>query len=415
NMADKDREEILDWLSPLNFWPTQQEVLKRRKEGTSVWIVNDPMFLRWTAGETKRLWCTGIPGAGKTVIASFIADYLQKVVPDSTDAVALVMFDYRRPETHVMEDLITSITRQLLVQHATLPNALTRLYSRHKMMKTRPSRAETVAALHDAAALFKSIHLVVDALDEYSEATQALLVPALAGLKNLRTLVTSRWIPAISNIWNYDERMEIRAHDADVERFIVSEIAEKPRLLTQVKRSSDLQNDIVDSIVKSARGMFLLARFHMDYISTKNNPRAIRQALKLLTNTLDKTYCSAMDRIWSQITDDRVLAEKALFWVAFSKRPMSIREMQHAVTIMEHDPDQKVDDLDFTRTEIHEDELPDVDTILSVCAGLVMLEPASMNSPYCYWVPSASDLVLRLSTTRLTSTFSHPATKSFQP
>ncbi|KAK3337688.1 hypothetical protein B0T19DRAFT_413296 [Cercophora scortea] len=107
-----------------------------------------------------------------------------------------------------------------------------------------------------------------------------------------------------------------------------------------------------------------------------------------------------MDRIRAQVADDRVLAKKALFWVAFSKRPMSFWEKQHAVTIMERDPNhmQEADDLDFTRTEVDEDELPDVDTILSVCAGLIRLEPVSVNSPYCYWITgdsSSASLVLR--------------------
>lgn len=37
-------QEIADWLSPLNFFATQNDVYARRQEGTGQWLLESPLF-----------------------------------------------------------------------------------------------------------------------------------------------------------------------------------------------------------------------------------------------------------------------------------------------------------------------------------------------------------------------------------
>ena len=56
----KERRAVTDWLSPLNFMATQNEVLGRRQEGTGQWLLDSEKFKNWVNGTEKVLWCPGI-------------------------------------------------------------------------------------------------------------------------------------------------------------------------------------------------------------------------------------------------------------------------------------------------------------------------------------------------------------------
>ncbi|KAF7305257.1 ANK-REP-REGION domain-containing protein [Mycena chlorophos] len=61
--------KIMDFVSPINFLQRQQEIYKLRQKGTGNWFLEDFRFLEWKASSARLLWCSGIPGAGKTVLA----------------------------------------------------------------------------------------------------------------------------------------------------------------------------------------------------------------------------------------------------------------------------------------------------------------------------------------------------------
>lgn len=63
---------IMEWLSPLDFAPRQNEVLSRLHPGTVEWLTTSPEFQQWSTEDDPEplhriLWATGPPGAGKTV------------------------------------------------------------------------------------------------------------------------------------------------------------------------------------------------------------------------------------------------------------------------------------------------------------------------------------------------------------
>lgn len=100
----------------------------------------------------------------------------------------------------------------------------------------------------------------------------------------------------------------------------------------------------------------------MDSLVNKNNRRAIDTALKQLPREIDDTYREALKRIQEQNQDDRELANKVLMWITFAFTPLSILELQHALAVEDGSP------------ETHLDALPDEEIIISVCAGLVIID-----------------------------------------
>jgi hypothetical protein len=109
---------------------------------------------------------------------------------------------------------------------------------------------------------------------------------------------------------------------------------------------------------------FLLAKLHIEYLSTKNTVKAVREALQNLPKDLTLVYDEIMQRIDHQNDEDRQLAHSTLTWVANAKRLLSVNELREALAIETGD------------TSLDSDNLLDIDIILSVCAGLVIVDNA---------------------------------------
>jgi hypothetical protein len=109
----------------------------------------------------------------------------------------------------------------------------------------------------------------------------------------------------------------------------------------------------------------LLAKLHIESLAAKHTVRAVREALKHLPKNLWDTYAEAMQRIDRQSKEDRDLAMLTLTWVVNTKRPLSVTELREALAI---EPES---------TSLDIESLLDIDIILSVCAGLIIVDETS--------------------------------------
>ena len=109
-------------------------------------------------------------------------------------------------------------------------------------------------------------------------------------------------------------------------------------------------------------GGFLLARLHMDSLVGKLNARAVRTALENLPEGMDDTYDEAMERVERQDDIRKQLAKRVLSWITYAIRPLSVKELQHALAVV---PDT---------TNLDPDDITDDEILTSVCAGLVVID-----------------------------------------
>lgn len=82
-------------------------------------------------------------------------------------------------------------------------------------------------------------------------------------------------------------------------------------------------------------------------------------------DALEKAYGDAIKRIDGQLADDRSLAKSTICWISYAQRPLTTQELRHALAIK---PGDKA---------LDEDNLYDLENIISVCAGLVMIDEQS--------------------------------------
>jgi Cdc6-like AAA superfamily ATPase len=71
-----DGDKILNWLTRTDYGPQQSDFLRKRHEGTGAWLLYTTEFNTWLNQRNKTLFCSGIPGAGKTILTSIVVDHV---------------------------------------------------------------------------------------------------------------------------------------------------------------------------------------------------------------------------------------------------------------------------------------------------------------------------------------------------
>jgi len=76
----------------------------------------------------------------------------------------------------------------------------------------------------------------------------------------------------------------------------------------------------------------------------------------------DQAYNEAMKRITGQDPDTKELAEQVLSWITCAKRPLTPLELRHALAV------------EVGKSKLDEENLPEMEDMVSVCAGLVTVD-----------------------------------------
>ncbi|KAJ7145178.1 hypothetical protein C8R43DRAFT_1070316 [Mycena crocata] len=357
-VPDEDRGLILDWISPINDFAKHLDLLCARQAGTGDWLLRTTTFDSWLDGSGKALWLSGIPGAGKTVLASMIIEHLSNIQQPTRIGLAWVYFDYKEESTQTPHAIFLSITRQLADSSPELYNHFRSVD--HQNPHSRPSPDDL---LSDDILMrgFEQAFVVVDALDECAEANRDIFLEMMARLQasGANILITSRehvYDHITTSALNDVERVDIRADPEDLAKYVAGCMQKQTRLANIV--SPSLRQDIVTTITDSCEGMFLMARLQIESLRkhTTAASESIRTALQILPTTIHGIYDEAIHRIE---TNDR--SEDALSVVScliHARRPLKVEEVQHFLAI---------------RPGV-EDHITDRDALISMCAGLVIVD-----------------------------------------
>lgn len=248
---------MLDWLSPIDHLTQHREILQKHCEGTGAAFLGSNKVQGWINGEKQTLICTGIPGAGKSVLASCIIDRLhQTFLLDEAIGIAYVYCDFRQRYEQSIRDVLGSLVKQLALRRRVLPNVIDILSHIHTTTGRVPI-VDLSRALKTVTESFSRVFIVIDALDELQlfDGTHAKIVSDTMQLQSqnkLNFLVTSRPIPNIVGLFGHAPSIEIKADPRDVEKYINGQM----KLLSPfVLRHKQLQEEIRDRVTASTNGM----------------------------------------------------------------------------------------------------------------------------------------------------------------
>ncbi|KAJ5604952.1 hypothetical protein N7510_010106 [Penicillium lagena] len=289
---------------------------------------------------------------------SIVVNELQSMAQhDDTVQVAFFYCNYREKTT--IEDIFASFLKQL-VRPLPLPSRLKSLYEMHKKSESNLSLEEILELLRLVISDLSKVYFVIDALDEshLPLRQQHLMVAKLSEFQVEHTvglLATSRDNPDIVDIFETCPILRIQAQNTDLKSLLDNSLQNLPRC---VQGDPKLQDEILTAIIDAADGILQLRSIEED----KMSPNEVRIQLRSLPRGLDTAYKNTLDRIRSQSPGNVSKANEVLSWIVCASRPLRPLELQQGISIIPG------------KTEFDEDDLTNLDDLLSLCAGLVVID-----------------------------------------
>ncbi|KAF4965115.1 hypothetical protein FSARC_7054 [Fusarium sarcochroum] len=319
---------------------------------TALWLTESTDFEDWFSTQQARIWCSGIPGAGKSVIASAIIDEcLQRTLNNPGAAVGYFFCTYRDSLTTLPRNILSALCYQLALQseaaYLLLEVCYDELHSGHQL-SAQADISRLMEVLHQMCATFDRVYLVVDGLDECGANTEEIVDSLLSiGLAATNTntnlgLLSRDEVLIRERVEPHFHWVEIEAHTQDIQLYVASEL---DRLISSKKlrlKDTTLKDEIMGRVVKGARGMFRWVTCQLAHLCELPTDRARRNALERLPPTLPATY----ERVRLN-GDSRALCE-AIYITDYSDR-------------------------------LDEDEIVDEQEVLRWCGCLVRMSPNPSN------------------------------------
>ncbi|KAK0513833.1 hypothetical protein JMJ35_003555 [Cladonia borealis] len=366
-------QQVLQWLSTLNFRPKQLDTLRRRTPSTGKWLLAEENFRSWVDGSgSSCLFCSGIPGAGKTVLTSLVITHLESHIAAIKPIIAYIFFDYKDQERQTATAILCSLLRQVIESIGEIPQSIQYFYGART-----PYEKENTMDEEQCISLLESLirneprdtFLIFDALDECpdrdhdsnevrSRITSAMKRLAVVG----KLFITARPHVHPATVIPDCLRLDIRATDSDMHCYINTRIKEHKRLNRLVGSDPQLANLLNETLCRKANGMFLLTRLQMDSLVNQTSARHVFKALQSLPEKLSETFGDAIERIKSQSREYWQLARQVISWIFYAKRPLKVSELREMLAV-------EPEDTKFDPFGLHERDL-----ILEVCCGLVSID-----------------------------------------
>jgi Cdc6-like AAA superfamily ATPase len=246
---------LLEWISRSDYPAQQSTIIRERQEGTGQWFLTASEMIRWKNEAKATLFCPGIPGAGKTIVAAIAIDHLLESVQSDSHGVAYIYCNYKAQQQQDLLSLLAAFLKQLVQGQLSTIEHVEQLHQRHAQHGTKPSLEDICDTLEHVLSHYLTVYIVIDALDECQDSTRRQLVAKLRNLqtgRDVRLLVTSRSMPEIESDYRAALRLEVRATKKDVMRFVTGRICQ---LSIAIRRDTVLQELVQEKINEAADGM----------------------------------------------------------------------------------------------------------------------------------------------------------------
>ncbi|KAF5963859.1 ankyrin [Fusarium coicis] len=365
--ADLLKEDILEWLKrqPVrNQVESQNTFIELRDQvtqGTGEWILATDEYVAWQKEETNfnHLAIQGNLGAGKSILLTLIIRSIQNE-------------ESAHEQTSIC-GLWASLLQQLL--HQTSPSSVTK-----ELQRIFDSSLRGAGTIHDLTyfdlfkaqvSAFKTVYVIIDSLDYCThydnEGTRQTLSETFQKLpQTVKVLFSSRQ-PYLAHDLGVKHQIQIRPKASDVKTYVMARIKHDGNLRQTLAKPEDEKlviSKITHQVMSSQ--MFLLARLHLDRLSTYLLLPHLKEALDELPESLPHIFEVAIQKISKgQNSAGHDLAKHVFTMVIYGKQDLSVDEISEGFALSK---DQGQDYKEWRPTQY---------PLLSVCAGLIVLDSNS--------------------------------------
>ncbi|KAL4886207.1 hypothetical protein BJY04DRAFT_213739 [Aspergillus karnatakaensis] len=340
------RRVVRAWLGAADAASDHETYIKyhRSHPESGNWLLNDRLIRTWcdsTLTSTPFLWMTGIPGAGKTFLASLLVEKITKAIP----APGCIVFFYCKHDDAGRNSFI-SIARSLIGQLSRCNKSLLpHLYQ--CATESEVGTLTSIGAAEDLLGLalrsIQRVYIVLDGIDECPPNQSRKIITwfqqQVESINNdsgdARCIFVSQDDQVCNKLLKNTPTLRI-SQDNNVD-----DIRAYCSLLSQAwihdfRISDQHRKDVVDFIVANASGMFLFAKLVMRNLKRQVSREGFlkESGLKLLPKGLKEAYGRIISGILETENDIHAsYARKLLGWIVCAKRSLSWYEIQGAVSI----------------------------------------------------------------------------------
>ncbi|KAH6919202.1 hypothetical protein BKA70DRAFT_43612 [Coprinopsis sp. MPI-PUGE-AT-0042] len=357
---------MLDWFSLTNFRAMLIDNLEKRASGTGRKFIDGRLLEHWIKVKGSMLWGTGMPGAGKTVLASTVYDYLQTIAETAPPGAISVSFAYcRYTEAMSVRDILASLVRQFLERHPSLIPFAEPLYQRHSLERTKPTQADLVRLLVTMAKQFEMSYFGLDGLDEAKDDVQFNVLKIFSSL-DVNFFITSRPLKMLESVLPQARHFNIAAHEDDIDLMFRERIDQNPACGHLFSRET-FREEIIQAIKHKSSGMFLHAALQVEALQRCLSVADVRETVDGFPAKLEDMYQQTMDRISNQPKNHFDLAMRILTLLIHARGPLTIEDIQYALTIC---PETRSYHPERSVSQVH---------LVAVCCGLITLDKGSRS------------------------------------
>ncbi|KAL4968578.1 uncharacterized protein BDV14DRAFT_196880 [Aspergillus stella-maris] len=306
-----------------------------RFEGSCDWFLHKSSVQQWYDSScSKLLWIRGQPGAGKSVLASYLINYLRKLKRDCS----FFFFSNEDKSKTTINSLLRSLAWQMALMHDEILQVILGIAA--TLQDTSIGKADHGPLWQRLylrgilkVRLMKQQYLIIDALDECKAGAE--LMSILTKVQEhwpLSILVTSR-TPVITY-------MNVSNPAIEVESVTIEETDTKNDIFLLLQANIDSlpspsaegRQTMADEILQASNGCFLWVDLVLKELRQVNTSTEIRKVLASNSKSMDGLY----SKILTDMADARFgkdLGKAFLIWAVCSFRPLSTREIHQAIEL----------------------------------------------------------------------------------
>lgn len=264
---DKYSADLIQWLAPPDVSSNFNKAIQARHPGSGRRLLRSKTYTTWKTGRSSFLWLHGIPGCGKTILASTVIEDLQSSQSQSSLQMLLYFyFDFTDSRKQSFESTLRSLICQIYYQNDNAKKHIDSLYSSPYLRGKEQPRFESLQKIFtEMIDSLEEVWIVLDALDECTPRDELLAwlrsVNQNISIKiNMHLLVTSRPEQDIeSAIKYYASKEQIIAIQndllkADIRNYVQARVREH-KGLSRWRGHKEIQDNIEASLLEKADGM----------------------------------------------------------------------------------------------------------------------------------------------------------------
>ncbi|KAK1238854.1 hypothetical protein MKX08_005915 [Trichoderma sp. CBMAI-0020] len=334
-------------------------VCEARMHGSCGWISAKDSYVKWRDGESENdrtLWVKGKPATGKSVLAGYVIDQLK----ESSQTCSYFFFNHGDKSKSNLGRCLRSLAFQMASFNAEASEAILGMQADGVCLDRVDER--TLWRILFLSGIFRTTmtwhHWVIDALDECSNPGVFLhaILSKMDESIPLRIFVTSRDTVDLDYGFsvippNLVQSLSISTTDTESDLRL---LVERRTQALGVVGPSD-RGTLAEKILDKSRGSFLWTTLVLEELLRCHSGSEINQVLEDVPRGMELLYKWTLDYM-SQAARGKELA-KAIMWAACAVRPMTIGELDGALTLDIHDS--------FPRLE---------ESIAALCGQLVVVD-----------------------------------------